>query len=162
MKLDPVFEVKANKLYKLADGKEVAPSSLKLIDIKWSEVELEPESYNEALLADLREQLKPLDDSDTFVILNPIVDKDLKTQDSVELFINAYNHTARRIKDCTCIAGFLLPQALMVYEKGAVSGPNQFIEALAVKHAQYVYFATADDLNKSQMDSKDSIAIYGN
>ena len=47
MKLEPLFYVNKNKLYKLSDNSEVNLSSLKKIEISWAKVEIEEESYNE-------------------------------------------------------------------------------------------------------------------
>ena len=141
MKLDPIFTVKQNKLYKISDNSAVDTESLKKIEIKWSQVELAEESYNEEYLAQLREELKALDEAGTFALLVPIVDKPLENADQLELFINAFNHTARRVKDCVSVVGFVLPEAIT--EKGFSEGSPavSFMETLAIKHAQYVYFS---------------------
>ncbi len=137
MKLDPVFTVKENKLYKISDNTVVDTATLKQIQIPWSKVEMEDEMYNEEFLASLRDQLKDMEPAEQYAILIPIVDKPLETAEQIELFINAYNHTARRVKDCTSVVGFELPQEL--------NAPQDFIDALAVKHAQYVYFSKAEN-----------------
>ena len=137
MKLDPIFTVKNNKLYKIADNTEVDTASLKRIDIPWSTVEIEDGAYNEEYLAGLREQLKGMEAAGSFAVLVPVADKALETADQTEAFINAYNHTARRVKDCTSVAGFeLIPE---------LKAPQDFIDTLAVKHAQYVYFTKAEN-----------------
>jgi len=145
MKLDPIFTVKQNKLYKLADNSPVDISTLQRIEIKWSTVELADEAYNEEYLAELRNQLKAMDETGDFAILVPVVDKPLETADQLELFINAFNHTARRVKDCVSVAGFELPAELTAkgFEEG--SPACDFMETLAIKHAQYVYFAKGTD-----------------
>ena len=56
MKLDPVFYVKDNKLFKIQDNSLVDISSLKMIEIPWSTVELSEENYNEEYLAELRKK----------------------------------------------------------------------------------------------------------
>ena len=146
MKLDPIFTVKNKKLYKLSDNSEVDTSTLKRIDIPWSTVELEPEAYNEEYLAGLRDQLKALEDAGTFAVLVPVVDKALETPEQEELFINAYNHTARRVKDCASVAGFeLVPQ---------FKDKQAFMDTLAIKHAQYVYFTKAEN------PLSDDIVVY--
>ena len=146
MKLDPIFTVKNKKLYKIADNSEVDTSTLKRIDIPWSTVELEDEAYNEEYLAALREQLKAMEASETFAVLVPIVDKPLETPEDEELFINAYNHTARRVKDCTSVAGLeLVPQ---------LKDKQAFMDTLAIKHAQYVYFTKAEN------PLSDDIVVY--
>ena len=146
MKLDPIFTVKQNKLYKISDNSQVDAASLKRIEIPWSTVEIEDEMYNEEFLASLREQLKAMDDAGTFAILVPLVDKALETPEQTELFINAFNHTARRVKDCVSVAGFELPAEL--------KAPQDFMDTLAIKHAQYVYFSKAENL------LSDSIVTY--
>jgi hypothetical protein len=146
MKLDPIFTVKNKKLYKIADGTEVDTSTLKRVDIPWSTVEIEDEAYNEEYLAGLRDQLKAMEATGTFAVLVPVVDKALENPEEEELFINAYNHTARRVKDCESVAGFELPAELKT--------PQDFMDTLAIKHAQYVYFTKAEN------PLSDSIAIY--
>ncbi len=145
MKLDPIFTVKQNKLYKLADDTQVDTATLQRIEIKWSVVELAEEQYNEEYLAGLRNQLKTLEEAGTFAILVPLVDKPLETAEETELFINAFNHTARRVKDCVSVAGFELPAALTAkgFEEGSPAA--DFMETLAIKHAQYVYFVKGID-----------------
>ena len=146
MKLDPIFTVKNKKLYKIADNSEVDTSTLKRIDIPWTTVEIEDGAYNEEFLALLREQLKHLEETGVFAVLVPVADKPLENADQTEAFINAYNHTARRVKDCTSVAGFeLIPQ---------LKSPQNFIDALAVKHAQYVYFTKAEN------PLSDNIVVY--
>lgn len=146
MKLDPIFTVKNKKLYKIADGSEVDTSTLKRIEIPWSTVEIEEEAYNEEYLAGLREELKALEASETYAVLVPIADKPLDTPEKEELFINAFNHTARRVKDCTSVAGFeLIPQ---------LKDKEAFMDTLAIKHAQYVYFTKAEN------PLADNIVVY--
>ena len=140
MKLDPIFTVKENKLYKISDNSAVDTASLKKIEIKWSQVELAEESYNEEYLSQLREGLKAMDDAGTFALLLPIIDKPLENADQLELFINAFNHTARRVKDCVSVAGFVLPEEITAKGFGESSPAADFMETLAIKHAQYVYF----------------------
>ena len=146
MKLDPIFTVKNRKLYKLSDNSEVDTSTLKRIDIPWSTVELEPEAYNEEYLANLRDQLKAMEEAGTFAVLVPVADKPLETPEQEELFINAYNHTARRVKDCVSVAGLeLVPQ---------LKDKQGFMDTLAIKHAQYVYFTKAEN------PLSDDIVVY--
>ena len=140
MKLDPIFTVKQNKLYKILDNSVVDTAALKKIQIKWSEVELAEESYNEEYLANLREELKAMDDAGTFAVLVPVVDKPLDSAEQIEAFINTYNHTARRVKDCVSVAGFVLPEEITSKGFDAGTPAADFMETLAIKHAQYVYF----------------------
>ena len=146
MKLDPIFTVKNKKLYKIADNSEVDTSILKRIDIPWSTVELEDEAYNEEYLAGLRDQLKAMEEAGAYAVLVPVVDKALETPEQEELFINAYNHTARRVKDCTSVAGLELPSQL--------KDKQAFMDTLAIKHAQYVYFTKAEN------PLSDDIVVY--
>ena len=146
MKLDPIFTVKNKKLYKISDGSEVDTSTLKRIEIPWSTVEIEDEAYNEEYLASLREQLKAMEAAGTFAVLVPIADKALDTPEQEEFFINAFNHTARRVKDCISVAGMeLAPQ---------LKDKQAFMDTLAIKHAQYVYFTQAEN------PLSDNIVIY--
>lgn len=145
MKLDPIFTVKQNKLYKIDGGAQVDTATLRRIEIKWSTVELADEQYNEEYLADLRNQLKAMDEAGSFALLVPVVDKPLETAEQTELFINAFNHTARRVKDCVSVAGFELPAELTAKGFAAGSPASDFMETLAIKHAQYVYFTKGTD-----------------
>lgn len=146
MKLEPVFFVKQNKLYKIDDNSPVDTEQLQKIEILWSKIELEDEIYNEKFLASLRDELKSLEVSGKFVILVPVIDKPLENSEQIESFTNACNHTARRVKDCISVAGFEIPAEITDYQN--------FIEVLSKKHAQYVYFSH----NKEIGDS--SIVVY--
>lgn len=148
MKLDSLFCVKENKLYKIADNSLVDAASLKKIEVKWSTVEIEEEAYNEEFLAALRDQLKAMDEAGTFAVIVPVVDKPLESEEQKELFINAFNHTARRIKDCISVAGMELPSELEKLGKASV---EEFIEVLGKKHAQYVYFTKTNELGDASL-----------
>ena len=99
MKLEPVFFVKENKLYKIDDNSPFAAEQLQKIEILWSKVELEDEIYNEEFLASLRDDLKSLEVQGKFAVLVPVIDKPLENAEQIESFTNACNHTARRVKD---------------------------------------------------------------
>lgn len=163
MKLDPIFTVKENKLYKIADNSPAQPEAFKKIEIKWSTVELSDENYNEEYLAKLREELKVLDDNGQFAILLPVADKKLETPEQFELFTNAFNHTARRIKDCVSVAGIELPVELLSKGISEASPAQNFMDTLAIKHAQYVYFASENNIkvcNITENVQKSAIVIY--
>ena len=146
MKLEPVFFVKENKLYKIEGNSPFAAEQLQKIEILWSKVELEDEIYNEEFLASLRDDLKSLEVQGKFAVLVPVIDKPLENAEQIESFTNACNHTARRVKDCISVAGFEIP--------AEISDFQDFIEILSKKHAQYVYFSH----NKEISDS--SIVVY--
>ena len=149
MKLDPVFTVKENKLYKISDNTAVDAATLKQIQIKWSTVEISDEAYNEEYLAQLREDLKAMEEAGIFAVLVPVVDKPLESPEQIEAFINTFNHTARRVKDCESVAGFVLPEEIAAKGFDAGSPALDFMDTLAIKHAQYVYFVKADSASKN-------------
>lgn len=163
MKLDPIFYVKDNKLYKIADNSLVETENLKKIEVSWTTVEIQDELYNEEFLANLREKLKSFDLQNIFAIIIPKIDKELKNSEQEQAFINAFNHTARRIKDCVCVAGFALPQEIVKNGFGEDSFAKNFIETLNIKHPQYVYFVSRDDVQKYNLSEEIqnlSIALY--
>ena len=133
MKLEALFYVRDKQLYKISDNSLVSIDSLQRIEVKWSELELEEDSYNEEFLAALRENLKKLEVLQKFAFIEPVADKPLKDDTSEEAFIKAFNHCARRVKDCTNLVGMSLEAKLL--------HPKNFMETLAVKHEQYVYFS---------------------
>ena len=149
MKLDPIFTIKNNILYKIDDNSQVATSTLKQIEIKWSTVEISDEAYNEEYLAQLREDLKSMEEAGTFAVIVPVVDKPLESPEQTEAFINTFNHTARRVKDCESVAGFVLPEEIASKGFAAGSPAQDFMETLAIKHAQFVYFVKADSASKN-------------
>ena len=137
MTLEPLFTAKDNKLYKIADNSLVDLNSIKKIDLAWSQLELEPEHYNEELLANLRNDLKAMEESGEFAIIVPVIDRAVEDYEDQEAIIAAYNHAARRIKDATSVVGFEIP--------AAIEDMNDFVEALSKKHAQYIYFTKAEN-----------------
>ena len=128
MKLERLFEVKDNKLFKIS-GEEVALSSLIVKTINWTSVENGPEEYNEEFLAKLRDELKGLESLNKFSFIEPVFDKD----GDIPSFVAAMKHCARRIKDCISVVGFAIPEE-------AVAEKDLFIEELSQKHQQYSYF----------------------
>lgn len=163
MKFDPIFYVKDNNLYKIADNSLVKTENLKKIEVSWTTVEIQDELYNEEFLANLREKLKSFELQNIFVIIIPKVDKELKNSEQEQAFINAFNHTARRIKDCVCVAGFALPQEIIQNGFGEDSFVKNFTETLKIKHPQYVYFVSTDDVQRNNFSKEIqnlSIVLY--
>ena len=161
MKLDPVFTIKNHNLYKISDDTLVDTTTLKQIEIKWSTVEMTDEAYNEEYLAQLREELKQFETQNLFAILIPVVDKPLETPEQLELFINAFNHTARRVKDCVSVVGLELAPELIQKGFEPDSPADQFMETLAIKHAQYVYFVKKAEIQKLTFSApEDKIVLY--
>lgn len=172
MKLEPLFFIKQNNLYKIQTQEKVELSNFQTIsyqeftqnplsnefikiDINWSAIELDDEVYNEELLAQLRDNLKKLDENNHFVIINPIVDKQISSYDDADLFINACNHMARRIKDCESLIGLELPDQIFAQEAAA-----DFMDTLSKKHANYVFFANNSNESKvKQLADTEEYAI---
>lgn len=172
MKLEPLFFIKQNNLYKIQTQEKVELSNFQnvsyqeftqnplssefiKIDINWSSIELEDEVYNEELLAQLRDNLKKLDEKNHFVIINPIADKQISSYDDADLFINACNHMARRIKDCESVIGLELPDQIFAQDAAA-----DFMDTLSKKHANYVFFANNSNESKvKQLADTEEYAI---
>ena len=172
MKLEPLFFIKQNNLYKIQTQEKVELSNFQTIsyqeftqnplsnefikiDINWSAIELEDEVYNEELLAQLRDNLKKLDENNHFAIINPIADKQISSYDDADLFINACNHMARRIKDCESVIGLELPDQIFAQDAAA-----DFMDTLSKKHANYVYFANNSNESKvKQLADTEEYAI---
>ncbi|WP_407426652.1 hypothetical protein [Treponema sp.] len=127
MKLERLFEVKEQKLYTMT-GKIVSLEG-KAFPVKWSDVESGTEEYNEDFLAKLREQLKALEEKNSFVFIEPVFDKDA----GFEQFTASMKHCARRIKDCVSVIGFAIPDE--IYDERSF-----YMEELSAKHQQYCFF----------------------
>ena len=172
MKLEPLFFIKQNNLYKIQTQEKVELSNFQnvsyqeftqnplsndfvKIDINWSAIELDDEVYNEELLAQLRDNLKKLDEKNHFAIINPIADKQISSYDDADLFINACNHMARRIKDCESVIGLELPDQIFAQDAAA-----DFMDTLSKKHANYVFFANNSNESKvKQLADTEGYAI---
>ena len=172
MKLEPLFFIKQNNLYKIQTQEKVELSNFQTIsyqeftqnplsnefvkiDINWSSIELDDEVYNEELLAQLRDNLKKLDENNHFAIINPITDKQISSYDDADLFINACNHMARRIKDCESVIGLELPDQIFAQDAAA-----DFMDTLSKKHANYVFFANNSNESKvKQLADTEEYAI---
>ncbi|MBR4600612.1 MAG: hypothetical protein IKO39_11270 [Treponema sp.] len=131
MKLERLFEVKESKLYTI-EGEGVSTAG-KAFCVKWSDVEGNPEEYNEDFLAKLRDDLKALEDKKEFVFIEPVFDKNA----GAEQFTAAMKHCARRIKDCVSVIGFAIPAEIL-------ASKAFYIEELSAKHAQYCFFCKED------------------
>lgn len=147
MKLEPLFTVNNNKLYKIQDNCEFSVDSLVVIKVLQNDVQIEDDIYNEEYLASLRENLKTLEEQNKFCVLIPHPSKQLKTQEDFELFINTFNHTARRIKDCISMIGYELPEHLLISNEQTLN----FIQTLEKKHSQYIYFVKKENAQKLEL-----------
>ena len=160
MKLEALFTSKDNSLFTVegenvslnaenkitADGKSIPPAeendSPLFIYVPWTAVGLDEESYNEAFLADLRDYLKSMEEKKHFAVIVPVADTDCSTSEKKEALTASMKHCARRIKDCTSVIGFAIPQE-------ADSG--YFCDELSQKHSHYVFFSRDENVlsNKS-------------
>ncbi|MBR4385135.1 MAG: hypothetical protein IKP51_01295 [Treponema sp.] len=152
MKLEPLFTSKDNSLFAI-DGTAVSTENCSLlgakdltassqlpadnkcpllVNISWEEIGLDETSYNEELLANLRDFLKVLDEQNRFAIIVPEAGNSGLTDAQKENFTASCKHCARRIKDCKSVIGFAIPE-----EADAAT----FMEELSQKHAHYIYFS---------------------
>lgn len=94
--------------------------SIAVYTLFWDNVEgSAPEEYNEAFLAALRDDLKKKEaESTKSVYIEPRFYSgtgdfwacaEVRNADLFDAFTAAMVHTARRLKDCSLIAGFILP-----------------------------------------------------
>lgn len=133
MKLEKLFFEKDGKIFDASD-REVSLDG-KICSVKWSDVESEVEVYNEDFLAKLRDELKEKEEKGEFVIIQPVVDKAL-TSENCEIFTAAMKHCARRIKDCVSVMGFFVPQELKSLGADKI---DFYKEELLAKHKHYVF-----------------------
>ncbi|MCR5764241.1 MAG: hypothetical protein K6G00_12750 [Treponema sp.] len=161
MKLEKRFLSKDNRLYKI-DGTECSVSdipalkgsacineqaaqsvsSFSCIEVEWSLIGCNEESYNEEFLAGFRDFLKVLDEKQLFVFIIPVADKMPSSPEEKNAFVASMKHCARRIKDCISVVGFALPASDIGIE------PSFFIEELSEKHSHYVFFSKEDSVLK--------------
>ena len=131
MKLEKIFDCKDGKLIKM-DGSAVESDTVSPFVLSWKSVEEGDEGvYNEELLASIRLSLKEMEGSGKFVYIKGEKDRN----GDFSQYTAAMKHAARRLKDCTSIAGFFIPEGVSC-EDAAL-----FIEELSAKHAQYVFFS---------------------
>ena len=136
--------------------------SIAVYTVFWDDVEgAAPEEYNEAFLASLREDLKK---EESGCIKSIYIEPrfysgkgdfwacaEKQTAELFNAFTVAMVHTARRLKDCTLIAGFVLPD----FEKdwnALIAGKddeeaqyalygNSFKQAFAKKYSHYEFIS---------------------
>lgn len=176
MKFDPLFKSENNKLVKIEGnavfnteklhliyGENISSAELPSesselvgIQVKWSAVELQPGVYNEEFLAVMRDYLKLLEKYGRFAFIIPQTVKQLPDTDTVQSYIDAMVHCARRIKDCTSVIGFAVPVELL--EKDSDLGPNSysqwFVNEMNVKHGHYVYFVDSAVISEKKLEQQ--------
>lgn len=165
MKLEKQFKSEDNKLYFL-DGKEFnAKNNIELdcteclkdnslenlnlsenskilcISIAWSKIGLDEENYDESFLAKLRDFFKSLEDKKIYAFILPLADKIPNSESEKENFIASFKHCARRIKDCTSIVGFAVPDCV---------NQNIFMQELLAKHSHYIFLSKNQNLLKDK------------
>ena len=153
MKIEARFTSKQNRLYTVSgeeqnvkdcvrvNAKEwlgsgaPSPEARKLlcIEVNWSDIGLDEDSYDEAFLAELRDALKNLEEKNVFAFIKPVCGS---ASFNAESFTASCKHCARRIKDAASVIGFAIPA-----EFTAPPDVELFIEELSAKHAHYVFFS---------------------
>lgn len=108
------------------------PDQLFFMDMPWECVGMDEDSYNEDFLAQTRDALKTLDESTTVVAINPVTQKIPQTPSEKESFVASMKHSARRIKDCKNVVGYVIPDFV---------DQDFFMEELSAKHKHYVFFS---------------------
>lgn len=171
MKLEAQFENNGGKLFSIKTGREICTDGLVRVDaasidtatlssiefaagfadcrsallglcVAWKTVEISEGVYNEEFLAALRDFLKNVEALGVYAV---VVSETNGTAcgAALEQYTAAMVHAARRIKDCESVVGFSLPPELAADGEASLS----FMNAMAVKHAQYVYFSAKDTGN---------------
>lgn len=116
---------------------DFSAKELVLIEFPVSFACVDAENFDEAFLADLRSALKQLEQSGKTVIFSATGSVAGAEQSDV------FYHIARRIKDCTSVAGLYFPAGIT--KEAAVT----IITALQKKHPEYVYFTAEKELYDS-------------
>lgn len=141
MKIEAKFYSEKNELYFLDGSKaEVGSDKIKSYAVKWTEVGLDEDSYDEAFLANLRDQFKEMEEQGTYGYVVPECDSSCDDESKKEAFVASMKHCARRIKDCENIIGFAVPSEV---------DPEFFMEELSAKHKHYIYFTKDSGLSES-------------
>ena len=141
MKIEAKFYSEKNELYFLDGSKaELNSDKIKAYVVKWTEVGLDEDSYNEEFLANLRDKFKVMEDNGTYGFVVPECDSACDSEEQKEAFVASMKHCARRIKDCENIIGFAVPSE---------ADPSFFMEELGAKHKHYIYFAKNSELSES-------------
>lgn len=186
MKLDPLFKLENNKLFTI-DGKNVIPNFVDITSIdsennllensffrlliNQSQIETEPECYNEEYLAKLRDFLKVMEEKNQFVILNIIPglkESDIQKiasgksyDDKVVTYIDSIKHVTRRVKDCASVIGIDINEKFI--EDDSVNKVFVLIDEILKKHGHYIYFiknASFYDFSNLDSDFKNRIYFY--
>ena len=156
MKLEKIFEAKEKRLFRI--GGDAVDTKNMAEKVRWSDVEPQPEAYDEAFLAALRDRLKAAEAVGKYAFIEPVYDR---ADGSVEQFTAAMKHCARRIKDCASVAGFALPAELLQGGFGPDSAAASYMAALSEKHAQYVYFCAREAAGRApEGAAPDNIVLY--
>ena len=79
-----------------------------LLRVRLAEIAPAPDTFNEAALARLRELLKKTEEKRVAVVLS--IESEENPAVAGSLFIDAAEHAARRVKDCSSLIGFAVPQ----------------------------------------------------
>ncbi|MCQ2240657.1 hypothetical protein [Treponema sp.] len=148
MKIEAKFYSEKNELFFLDGSKaELNSDKIKAYGVKWTQVGLDEDSYNEEFLANLRDQLKAMEDEGTYGFVVPECDSSCDDEAKKEAFVASMKHCARRIKDCENIIGFSIPEEVDF---------TFFMEELSAKHKHYIYFTK----NSQLANSNDKIVQY--
>ena len=118
----------------LLAGNSVGEGCVCAVELPWALVGTEAGGYNEEFLAGLRDWLKALEEKKVFAFFVPVAGGALSAEEGV-VFTASMKHCARRIKDCTSVVGFAVPDGIDV---------ALFEVELHEKHGQYVFFSRND------------------
>lgn len=145
-------------------------NQISAVKVQWEKIDFGGENYNEEILAALRSYLKKLEENGRFAFIIPSTEKEISDSDLADSYIKAMVHSARRIKDCTSVVGFAVPDEFLKKDsdsKVSILDENSysqwFVNEMNVKHGHYIYFVNSDKIQqaKSNADfSKSRFVLY--
>jgi len=155
-------------------------------NLYWSIIEPEEGRFNEEYLAKLRDYVKLAHKAGLLVYFVPllsvgkkpfwgtntypadkIIDDESAGMYYVNLFSDAMNHAARRLKDCENVIGFSIPQCYEELMNAPVDSDTlsvlitQFIDLLHKKHTQYFFLCETAELYDDAMKNKKESQVNG-
>lgn len=157
-KFEEAFILKLSTKEDFTPLKDASKENINIIEFESNFAGSAPDEFDESFLANLRENLKNAENNDVVFCIKPVINATSLSAEEAENLNKLFYHIARRIKDCSCVVGFVLPK---FDSNSNIEQTTSLINMLKKKHPEYVYILNSkNEISSITNEYPNRLAFY--